>query len=271
MNEEPTDDTPPPPLPGQPKLSPGTPRDESARNRSQASFVEMEGDKTISNTINTLLRKPLSLVYTIEMEKRADGRKILLRLLCISITCLAIFGLVVGTFSWNHQLWAAPLKIVGGLLFSGLLCLPSLYIFACLGGLDVRFRTIVGILCGLIALSGLLLVGFAPVVWLFSVSSTSVTFLGFLLLTLWIICASLGLALVFRAGRALGMTNTGHLVVWCGVFLLVTLQMSTTLRPILGSQQGEKLVDFGEKKFFLSYWSEQLRGEHRENLREKEQ
>ena len=65
------------------------------------------------------------------------------------------------------------------------------------------------------------------------------------------------------------MTSTGHLVVWCGVFLLVTLQMSTTLRPILGSQQGEKFVDFGEKKFFLAYWSEQLRNEHRESPREK--
>lgn len=269
MNDEPTDDTPPPPLPGQPEPSPGTPRDKSACNRPHVGFEEMEGGKTFSNTINTLLRKPLSVVYTLEVEKREDGRKLLVRLLCISVACLAIFGLVVGTFSWNHQLWAAPLKIVGGLLFSGLLCLPSLYIFACLGGLEARFRTIVGILCGLIALSGLLLVGFAPVVWLFSVSSTSVTFLGFLLLTLWIICASLGLVLVFRAGRALGMTNTGHLVVWCGVFLLVTLQMSTTLRPILGSQHGEKFVNFGEKKFFLAYWGEQLRGEHRESPREE--
>ncbi|MDP7655767.1 MAG: hypothetical protein QF706_06820, partial [Roseibacillus sp.] len=68
----------------------------------------MGRDKTFSNTINALLRKPLSVVYTLEMEKRADGRKLLVRLLCISVTCLAIFGLVVGTFSWNQQLWAAP-------------------------------------------------------------------------------------------------------------------------------------------------------------------
>ena len=226
----------------------------------------MEGAATFPNTINKILRKPLSVVYTLEMENKEAGWKLLVQLLCISVTCLAIFGLVVGTFSSSHQLWAAPLKIVGGLLFSGLLCLPSLYIFACLGGLEARFRTIAGILCGLIALSGLLLVGFAPVVWLFSVSSTSEAILGFLLLALWIICAGLGLVLVFRAGRALGMTNTGHLVVWCGIFLLVTLQMTTTLRPILGAE--EKFVNFGEKKFFLSYWGEQLGGERRESDRE---
>ncbi len=181
--------------------------------------------------------------------------------------CLAIFGLVVGTFSWNHQLWTAPLKIVGGLLFSGLLCLPSLYIFACLGGLDAMFRTSVGVLCGLIALSGLLLVGFAPVVWLFSVSSTSIIFLGLLLLSLWIVCAGFGLVLVFRAGRALGMTNTGHLTVWCAVFLLVTLQMTTTLRPIIGTS--DKLINFEEKKFFLAYWSEQLSGDYEEDESEE--
>jgi hypothetical protein len=52
------------------------------------------------------------------------------------------------------------------------------------------------------------------------------------------------------------MTNPGHFAVWGLIFLLVTLQMTTTLRPIIGSE--EKLVNFEEKKFFLSYWSEQM-------------
>ena len=104
------------------------------------------------------------------------------------------------------------------------------------------------------ALSGLLLIGFAPVVWLFSVSSTSTTFLGFLLIVLWVICACFGLSLVFRSGHALGMTNAGHFAVWGLIFLLVTLQMTTTLRPIVGSE--EEVFNFKKKKFFLTYWSE---------------
>ena len=251
MSDHPKDDSPPPPLPESPHGDPRT----SLPLDPYGGFERLEGGDDFPNIINKLLKKPLSLIYNLEMDDES-GRNIPVRLLFISIGCLAVFGLVVGTFSWERQLWAAPLKIVSGLLFSGLICLPSLYIFACLGGLNARFRTIVGVLCGLIALSALLLVGFAPVVWLFSVSSTSVTFLGILLLTLWIVCASFGLVLVFRAGRALGMTNTGPLVVWCGVFLLVTLQMTTTLRPIIGS--GDKLVNFEEKKFFLAYWGEQL-------------
>ena len=70
------------------------------------------------------------------------------------------------------------------------------------------------------------------------------------------ICACFGLSLVFRSGHALGMANAGHFAVWGLIFLLVTLQMTTTLRPIIGSE--EELFNFKEKKFFLTYWSEQV-------------
>ena len=175
----------------------------------------------------------------------------------ISMVSLTIFGLVVGSFSWGNQIWAAPLKIVFGLMFSAAICLPSLYIFACIGGLNAKFNSVLGMLCSMMALSGLLLVGFAPVVWLFSVSSTSAVFLGVMLIVLWSISAGFGFSLVFRAGRAMGMTNTGHLFVWCLIFLLVTIQMTTTLRPIVG--ESELLFNFTEKKFFLEYWSEQMK------------
>ena len=172
-------------------------------------------------------------------------------LLLISMVCLSVFGLVVGTFSWGNQIWAAPLKIVSGLMFSAAICLPSLYIFTCIGGLEAKFSSVVGMLCAIVALSGLLLVGFAPVVWLFSVSSTSAVFIGFMLLALWLISVGFGFSLVFRAGKAMGMTNTGHLFVWCLIFLLVTIQMTTTLRPIVG--ESDLLFNFSEKKFFLQY------------------
>ena len=234
--------TPPPVLPNYPKQD------------LKQGYEPLEGGCTLPNLINKLLKKPLSIVYELEMKNNVG--KITCLLLLIATMSFSVFGIVVGTFSWDVQIWAAPLKIVFGLLFSGLICLPSLYIFTCMGGLDAKFSSVSGMLCALMALSGLLLIGFAPVVWLFSVSSTSTTFLGFLLIVLWVICACFGLSLVFRSGHALGMTNVGHFAVWGLLFLLVNLQMATTLRPIIGSE--EKLVNFEEKKFFLSYWSEQM-------------
>ena len=232
--------TPPPVLPNYPKQD------------LKQGYEPLEGDCTLPNLINKLLKKPLSIVYELEMKN--DVGKITCLLLLIATMSFSIFGIVVGTISWNVQIWAAPLKIVCGLLFSGLICLPSLYIFTCMGGLDAKFSTVSGMLFALMALSGLLLIGFAPVVWLFSVSSTSTTFLGFLLIVLWVICACFGLSLVFRSGHALGMTNAGHFAVWGLIFLLVTLQMTTTLRPIVGSE--EEVFNFKKKKFFLTYWSE---------------
>lgn len=223
-------------------------------DEAQAGFVPMDGGTSFSNLISKLLRKPLSIFHT--LESKEGFWKIPVTLLLIAVVCLTVFGLVVGTFSWGDQIWAAPLKIVSGLMFSALICLPSLYIFTCIGGLEAKFSTVVGMLCSIVALSGLLLVGFAPVVWLFSVSSTSSVFIGFMLLALWMICVGFGFTLIFRAGKAMGMTNTGHLLVWCMIFLLVTVQMTTTLRPIVG--ESDALFNFSEKKFFLQYWSEQL-------------
>ena len=220
----------------------------------QSGFVPMEGGTSFSNLLSNLLRKPLSIFH--ELETKKVLWKIPITLILISVVSLTVFGFVVGTFSWGDQIWAAPLKIVSGLMFSALICLPSLYIFTCIGGLEVRFSTVVGMLCSIVALSGLLLVGFAPVVWLFSASSTSAIFIGFMLLSLWMICVGFGFNLVFCAGKAMGMTNKCHLLVWCLIFLLVTIQMTTTLRPIVG--ESDMLFNFEEKKFFLQYWSEEL-------------
>ena len=217
-------------------------------------YAPLAGGRSFSNLMSKLLRKPLTIFH--ELETKEVSWKIPVTLLLISMVCLTVFGLVVGTFSWGNQIWAAPLKIVSGLMFSAAICLPSLYIFTCIGGLEAKFSSVVGMLCAIVALSGLLLVGFAPVVWLFSVSSTSAVFIGFMLLALWLISVGFGFSLVFRAGKAMGMTNTGHLFVWCLIFLLVTIQMTTTLRPIVG--ESDLLFNFSEKKFFLQYWSEQL-------------
>jgi hypothetical protein len=48
-----------------------------------------------------------------------------------------------------------------------------------------------------------------------------------------------------------GATSNGPVLLWAGIFLVVTLQMSTSLRPIIGTSD-RFLTD--EKKFFLQHW-----------------
>lgn len=214
----------------------------------------IEGPLNLSNILGALLKRPLDLVATIEKNHAVPW----LPLALIALACLALFGLVVGAFSAGNQLWAAPLKITGGALFAGIICLPSLLIFSSLAGVQARFQTLAALLLAAISITALLLVGFAPVVWLFSTSSDSAIFFGFLCLVLWLVCLTFGLRFIGRTARALGAKHTAHLGVWCAVFILVTLQLPTTLRPIIDSSPNEPILTLDEKKFFLKHWSDQF-------------
>jgi hypothetical protein len=88
-----------------------------------------------------------------------------------------------------------------------------------------------------VALMGLLLMGFAPVVWVFAQSSSEVGFMGALGILFWLLAWAFGLRLLANLAKNVGAQSKGALYVWGGIFLLVTLQMTATLRPILGSSE----------------------------------
>ena len=113
--------------------------------------------------VETLLKHPGRILY----ELQRDDRPLLaLWLLGFALVGMALYGAVVGTLAGGAQLWIAPAKLALGTLLSMLICLPSLYIFSCLGGNEARLRPIAGALCGAVCLSAFLLIGFAPVAWI---------------------------------------------------------------------------------------------------------
>jgi hypothetical protein len=168
---------------------------------------------------------------------------------------MALYGIVVGSFSGGTQIWIAPTKIALGTLFSVLICLPSLYIFACLSGIDAHFRTVSGVLFAAVSLGALLLIGFAPVAWIFSQSTDSIAFIACLHLGFWGIGIGFGLRLIQGMGLLLNRSARDHIKLWSLIFVVVCLQMMTSLRPIIGTS-----ASFlpREKKFFLAHWFETL-------------
>lgn len=221
-------------------------------------FEPMTGEATLTHTFDTLLKKPGSLLFELNRGESGDPRRLLGNLALTTVVCLAIFGLVLGFFSGGTQLWAAPLKVVAGVFTSALITLPSLYIFSALTGLDVNFRTVGGVMAAAICLISLLLVGLAPVAWIFAQSTDEIAFYGFLVLGFWIVGLWFGLGLIFRGARWLGVKRRFHLVVWAMIFVIVTLQMSTALRPIIG--ESEHFLPT-EKRFFLAHWFDHLDGD----------
>ena len=181
------------------------------------------------------------------------------QLVLAATVCYLVFGLLVGTFHMGVQLWAAPLKITVGVFFSALLCLPSLYIFSCLNGLRTRFTAVAGVLAAIVSLTGLLLLGFSPIIWIFAQSTESAPFIGALLLGFWVLSALVGLSLLPKLGVFLEVQSVGYLRLWMVIFLLVTLQMSTSLRPLVAPGPGDRFLPTG-KKFFLTHWFDQLSG-----------
>ena len=204
-----------------------------------------------ASAIEALLRSPASLFFALSVRPGLAAS-----LAGVALLCAAVFGLVIGTYSGGTQLWASPLKTVGGLAVSALICFPSLYIFACMSGFRRPVQLLVGAyVCG-ITLCGLVLLGFAPVLWVFTQSTNSLFFMGSLLVTTWLIAFFLGLNRLFQFLRENPNQTLLPLYLWLGMFLIVTLQMSTALRPVLGTPDSFLPT---EKRFFLHHWVQVLK------------
>jgi hypothetical protein len=198
--------------------------------------------------VEAILRQPRRLMYAL---RQPGAWRVIVAMLCMAILCTLVYGGVVGTFSRGDQFWIAPVKMVVGLLLSALICLPSLYIFGCLSGSRARLSEMAGLVVGLLLLMTLLLVGFAPVAWLFSESTNSICWMGALHLVFWVVATLFGLRFLGAAFAATQARSQSGLVVWSVIFVLVSLQMATALRPILGTADTFLPT---EKKFFLKHW-----------------
>ncbi|MBC8002684.1 MAG: hypothetical protein H7X97_08860 [Opitutaceae bacterium] len=206
--------------------------------------------------IESIVRNPDHLPYHLG---RVGLGRMLGWLLAIVVGGGLLYGVITGTFSRGDQLWAAPLKIVGGLLFAGAICLPSLYVLSCLSGSRGTLGEVTGVLCGLLALTMVLLLSFAPVVWVFSQSTESLVAMGVLHLVLWFVATAFGLRLLQRCFDQYAARSSGGLLCWTAIFLLVVLQMTTALRPIIG--RSDSLLP-KEKRFFLHHWSDCIDGKY---------
>jgi hypothetical protein len=209
---------------------------------------EQEPIQNVTGLIESMLRQPRRVMY--HLRQPAPGR-LIFAMLAISVFCSIVYGVVVGSFSGGAQWWAAPVKISGGLVISALICLPSLYIFGCLSGSKARLMEMFGLVTGLLMLMTVLLVGFAPVAWLFSQSTDSLAWMGFLHLGFWVTATIFGLRFLCAAFAQSNARSTAGLNTWIIIFLLVAMQMSTALRPIVG--KSDTFLP-KQKQFFITHW-----------------
>lgn len=237
-----------------PQPTPPLPRASNPKHAgdNELDFRPMERATGFGAILDALLKQPGSLLYELNGERKGG---IIARLIVLILICSCIYGVVMGSLSGGLQLWAAPVKLTAGLFFSMMLCLPSLYIFLCLNGADLRLGQICGALLGMVALVTLLLIGFAPVAWIFSQSTDSVAMMGMLHLLFWIIGLWFGVRMIKGLLTYSQIPDRGHLKVWIIIFVLVSLQMTSVLRPLIGTS---KTLLPTEKKFFIQHWFDNM-------------
>jgi hypothetical protein len=245
MNDMNTPNPVPPPIPPTmpPSYGPRPLGDDAAEREPIPGFV---------TAIECILRQPRRVMF--QLRQPGAGR-LIAAMLVVAIGCSLVYGAVVGSFSGGTQWWAAPVKIAAGLLVSALICLPSLYIFTCLSGSQARLAEIFGLVTGLLMLMTILLIGFAPVAWLFSQSTESVAWMGALHLVFWFVSTAFGLRFLENGFAHSKARSVAGLRTWIVIFVLVVLQMTTALRPLVG--MADTFLP-KEKIFFLSHWAKCL-------------
>jgi len=209
--------------------------------------------KGVLAAVEAVLRQPTRVLF--QLRQPRPSRLIILMLVC-AVVSGAVYGFVVGTFSGGIQLWAAPVEIAIGLVLSALICLPSLYIFACLSGSHAKPVEVIGSVTAALMLMTILMIGFAPVAWVFSESTESVVFMGALHLLFWFVSALFALRYVRLAIAHSGAHSLAGFVIWAVIFVVVALQMTTALRPLVGTADTFLPT---EKKFFLTHWIDCVR------------
>ncbi len=217
-------------------------------------FEPMPEPPNAASILQTLLKHPGRIVH--ELHHRG-ATALPVWLLVLGLLGMALYGVVIGTLSGGAQFMIAPAKMALGTGLAMIICLPSLYIFTCLDGIEARIRTVSGLLFAAVCLAALLLIGFAPVGWIFSQSTDSVPLMGALHLLFWLIAVGFGLRLLNAAGAIFGRGTRMHLKLWNLIFILVCLQMTATLRPIIG--KSDTFLP-REKKFFIEHWIDSMKG-----------
>ncbi|MEI6810237.1 MAG: hypothetical protein WCN95_16080 [bacterium] len=203
------------------------------------------------NIVTALLKAPAKVADVIALQHKSLLAATF-ALLIVAVACHAVFGLAIGLFAGWPVAIMDMIKVPLVALCSLLLCFPSLYVFACVAGSPLSISQTFALGCSCLAMIGLLLVGLAPVAWLFAVSTESLPFIVILTLLIWLVAVSFAVRYVGKLRSNSLFQRQGGIKMWFLILIVVTLQMTTCMRPMLGKPASGWWTD--GKQFFLSHF-----------------
>lgn len=239
--------------------------EEDTLNEGNDAFAKLDRDRYDGGWANpfslvgAMLKSQGALYRDLESGKWV-GRYVL-NLAMLTVLLALPYGAIMGLASSGMQVFHAALKLPIIILGSALLCLPTFYVFNALLGSRVTFFQTAAAVLFLTSGAGTILIAFAPIAWLFTVSTTEDgwRFLVLLHLVFVLTAAFFGIRFLkvgqhyLSVRRSKGMVFHGRFMsFWCILLLLVSFQMAYLFRPIM--TEGPFLT--GERGSFVTYVGE---------------
>ena len=235
-------------------------------------ILRLEQDRFDSARMRSGYWGPFAVVDALLKESGAVFRQVVAgqdsglyarSILIVSIFFTALYGLLMGMPASMKQGAYASAKLPLVFIGTWLICLPSFYVFNSMMGSKLTLRQTCLLLLCLTGPAAILLIGFAPVVWFFGISTESGGFIAFMhvavigLATMYGI-ASLGTARDYVAylGDDSGAVGSSFVALWTLVYTAVLCQMCTYLGPLVTT--GNFFT--GKRQLFLAAMVEFLTG-----------
>ncbi|MBI5360027.1 MAG: hypothetical protein HZA48_05535 [Planctomycetes bacterium] len=174
--------------------------------------------------------------------------------LLAAIVISFIYGAVMGFFAGGAQVLYSALKFPIAVVACYFICLPTFYIFSSILSSRYSIAQSMAILLCMTVPAVLLLLGFAPIVWFFSISTGTAGFMFLLHGIVFAIATAFGILYLYDCvgyinyiSKGAGDTNMAFLNVWMVIYLTVQCQLLSYLGPFISA--GEKMFIF-RKGFF---------------------
>src|SRR3954453_5081509 len=126
--------TTPPPIPNE--------QQRPAEIARQFIFAPLPSGHSPASLVEALLKYPGQVIHELQFNWRSG---LTTWFIVFAVVGMALYGLVVGSFAAGAQFRIAPAKPALGTVLSVLICLPSLYIFACLSAKYARLHAAIGV------------------------------------------------------------------------------------------------------------------------------
>jgi len=186
--------------------------------------------------IEWLLKNREQIIQDIR-ESRNLGRYAADALL-VTFVCSVFYGFVVGISVGGWQILFDPLKVPWVLVFTLLLCLPTLYVFSAYLGSGLTLAQVGAVTFGATAMVSVILLAFAPVTWFFMFTAPGSHHFAVLLnVAVFAVAGAFGAGFLMRVMRELH-AQTGELPRvrrlvrwWIVLYAIVGAQMAWLLRP----------------------------------------